>query len=330
MESENKRTISAVIPAYNAEAVIGRAIESVLSQTLVPEEILVIDDGSADRTGSAAQTYGHKIRYIRQDHTGASDARNRGIQESRGRWIAFLDADDQWLPDRLRRQSELLDRRPDLRWVTGNFYRCQCSRNYKQTVELAKSQGHKAIEDLQGAEIFDSYFAAHLLGAMGWTGTMLIRKDLLEEAGLFLPGQKRFNDVDLWLRMAYRGARIGYIYEPLAVYHLGVADRILTLHRQAEHIELFLQRHFQLADEAGMTESFRPFAAQILGWWVGQRMADGDGRQMRYLLKKYRELFSKSSFIKQCIWSWCPKTGMLYNRIKKSIRTRAQGRPDGS
>jgi glycosyltransferase involved in cell wall biosynthesis len=319
-DKNSRGDISAVIPACNAEGVIGRAVESVLSQTLPAAEILVIDDGSTDRTAGAVAPFGDKVRYIRQENAGASAARNRGIQEARGRWIAFLDADDQWLPDRLLRQVDLLGRHPDLRWITGNFYRCDCGRGHRQRFDITPQQQTCIRKALRGGEVLDSYFAAHRLGAIGCTDTMLVRKDLLEEAGLFLAGQKRLNDVDLWLRMAYRGARIGYVFQPLAVYHMGVAGSILKAHRQAEHIEQFLQRHFQLAEQAGMAEAFRPCAAQMLGWWVGQRMAEGDGRQMRYLLNKYKHLFSKSSYIKQYIWSWCPKAGILYNQIKNSVR----------
>jgi glycosyltransferase involved in cell wall biosynthesis len=328
-DKESLGDVSVVIPAYNAQAVIGRAVESVLSQTIPPSEILVIDDGSTDCTGRAVAQYGDKVRYIRQDNAGASAARNRGIQEARGWWIAFLDADDQWLPNRLQRQAELLTRHTDLRWITGNFYRCDCGREHRQRFDITPQQQNCIRKTLQGGEVFDSYFAAHRLGAMGWTGTMLIRKGLLEEAGLFLPGQKRINDVDLWLRMAYQGARIGYVFEPLAIYHMGTAGSILKAHRQAEHIDQFLQRHFRLAEQAGMAEQFRPCAAQMLGWWVGQRMAEGDGRQMRFLLKKYRYLFSKNSYTKQYILSWCPKTGALYNRVKKSVRTYIQEKKAG-
>lgn len=321
MDTEQKFIISAVIPTYNSEACVSRAIDSVLAQTLPAEEILVVDDGSADQTAEAIRRYGGRVRYIHQENAGASVARNRGIQAARGEWIAFLDADDQWLPDRLRLQVRLLERHPDLQWVTGNFYRCDCARGHKQTLDMTPPQWQKALPILKDGEIFDSYFTAHRHNAMGCTDTMLIRRDLLLETGLFVPGQKRINDVDLWLRIAYRRAAMGYVFEPLAVYHLGTAGSILKAHRQAEHIDQFLQRHLRLAEEAGMAEAFRPCASAMLGWWVGQRMADGDGRQMRYLLNKHRSLFSPGSYRKQYLLSWCPRTGALYNRIKMKIQT---------
>lgn len=322
-------SISVVIAAYNAELVVGRAVESVLAQTLAPDEILVVDDGSTDRTRQVIEQFGDKVRYIYQGNAGASAARNTAIEAASGRWIAFLDADDQWLPDRLRLQVQLLERHPDLKWVTGNFYRCFCGRGHRQEIDLSALQRRRTETILQDGEIFEGYFTAHQVGAMGCTDTMLIRRDLLVEAGLFFSGQKRMNDLDLWLRLAYRRPLIGYVFEPLAVYHMGVPGSILKAHRQADHIEQFLQRHFKLAEAAGMSEEFRPFAAQILGWWLGQRMQDGDGRQIRYLLRKYKDLFSRSSRAKRYLLSWCPGLGTFYNRKKAQLKKYIQEKKAG-
>lgn len=95
--------ISAVIPTYNRCHIIGRAIESVLAQEYPPAEIIVIDDGSVDSTREILESYGEKVRWVRQANAGVSAARNRGVKETKCAWIAFLDADDYWLPDHLGR-----------------------------------------------------------------------------------------------------------------------------------------------------------------------------------------------------------------------------------
>ena len=95
-------TISAVIPAYNRGALIGRAIESVLAQSRPPEEIIVVDDGSTDDTAERVRAFGDRVRYVFQPNGGGAAARNRGVEEARGEWIAFLDSDDTWLPEHLR------------------------------------------------------------------------------------------------------------------------------------------------------------------------------------------------------------------------------------
>lgn len=97
-------SISVVIPAYNAARFLRSAIDSALSQTAPPEEVIVVDDGSIDETFEIAASYGAQVRAIRQPNRGEGGARNRGIEEARSDWIAFLDADDVWCPQKLQRQ----------------------------------------------------------------------------------------------------------------------------------------------------------------------------------------------------------------------------------
>jgi glycosyltransferase involved in cell wall biosynthesis len=95
--------ISAVIPTYNRAHVVGRAVESALAQEFAPSEIVVVDDGSVDSTRSVVESHGEAVRYLYQPNSGVSAARNRGVREAKGKWIAFLDSDDCWLPDHLSR-----------------------------------------------------------------------------------------------------------------------------------------------------------------------------------------------------------------------------------
>ncbi len=312
-------SISVVIPAYNAREVIGRAVESVLAQTRRPDEVIVVDDGSTDGTREAVQRFGDRIRYLFQANAGASAARNTGIEHARGEWIAFLDGDDEWLEDHLRLSMELTARHPDLRWVTGNFYRCPCEPEPARTEDLAGERLRQAQAAAADGEVFDSYFAAHRCGAMGWTGTMVVCRDLLIEAGLFWPGQKRINDVDLWLRMAYRGERMGYVFEPTAIYHMGVPGSILKVHRDGGHIERFLDRHLELAGQARMKEAFQPCAAAMLGTWIKVLLEEGQGAEIRGLLKKYRFLFSAYTYRTLYIQSFCPGPACRYAKWKKRI-----------
>ena len=103
-------SISVIIPAYNAEQHISRAIDSVLAQTHPADEIIAVDDGSTDDTGQILRSYGRQLRYIGQENGGAGAARNTGIKAARGEWIAFLDADDEWLPEKLKCQADHLRR----------------------------------------------------------------------------------------------------------------------------------------------------------------------------------------------------------------------------
>jgi glycosyltransferase involved in cell wall biosynthesis len=108
------RSVSAVIPAFNSERLLGTAIDSVLEQTYTPIECIVVDDGSTDATAEVARGYGNQVRLVQGENRGAAAARNRGAALAQGEMLAFLDADDRWLPERLERQLEALDARPNV------------------------------------------------------------------------------------------------------------------------------------------------------------------------------------------------------------------------
>ena len=113
--------VSAIIPAFNRRTYLPRAIDSALGQTLPLDEILVVDDGSTDGSADFVESrYGDRIRVVRQANSGVAGARHRGIQEARGEWIAFLDSDDEWLPDRNGELLKAARRVPaDVAWIFG-------------------------------------------------------------------------------------------------------------------------------------------------------------------------------------------------------------------
>ena len=94
----NERSVSVIIPAYNAEVSLGQSIDSALHQTLAPHEVIVINDGSTDGTENIAKSYGNKIIYLEQENAGPSATRNAGLHIAKGKFVAFLDADDYWSP----------------------------------------------------------------------------------------------------------------------------------------------------------------------------------------------------------------------------------------
>jgi glycosyltransferase involved in cell wall biosynthesis len=103
-------TVSVIIPTYNRGALLVEAVESALAQRRPPDEILVVDDGSRDDTAARMAAYGERVRYVRQANAGPSAARNHGFRLARGEYLALLDSDDLWTPDRLERQLEVLQR----------------------------------------------------------------------------------------------------------------------------------------------------------------------------------------------------------------------------
>jgi glycosyltransferase involved in cell wall biosynthesis len=117
--SRSDRFVSVVIPVYNGERYLRQAVESVLEQTHRPLEIIIVDDGSTDGTAAVAAQFGDAIRYVLQTNGGAASARNHGAELATGNYLAFLDADDLWVPTKLSRQLQMLEENPDIQLVFG-------------------------------------------------------------------------------------------------------------------------------------------------------------------------------------------------------------------
>ncbi len=201
--------ISVVIPAFNAEQFIDRSIKSVIRQSYLPFEIIVIDDGSKDRTVEIASSY-EKVCCLKQSNAGASASRNRGIFEAKGNWIAFLDADDEWLPKRLELQVELLKRHNELKWVSGQYIVC------RRNIERARKQLHPDVIITDGS--VEAIKAIALNNALS-TCAMLIRRDILLIEKGFNENLEVGEDLDLWFRLGRSHPLIGYVEEPLFCYH---------------------------------------------------------------------------------------------------------------
>ena len=120
-ESMNASSISVIIPTYNRAALIGRAISSALANIQAGDEVIVVDDGSTDETGSVVAQFGSAIRYVRTENRGAGAARNRGVREARCPLIALLDSDDEWWPDKLEMQRTVMRLRPDVAYCFTDF-----------------------------------------------------------------------------------------------------------------------------------------------------------------------------------------------------------------
>ena len=204
--------VSIVVPTYNREKELGRAIHSILQQTYVKYEIIIVDDGSTDHTMDAVQQFeDDRIRYIRlEQNQGAGHARNVGIQEARYDYIAFLDSDDEWLPDKLRIQmAKLLSSEEKLGMVycrMGGRQRHSNARFICPPMELRR-------EVLEG-ELFDKLLLSNVIG----TPTLVLRKECLEQVGGFKESLLCLEDWELILRIA-RHWRIGFVDEILVEVH---------------------------------------------------------------------------------------------------------------
>ncbi len=287
--SEASYSVCVVIPAYNAEKFVGRAVESVLDQSRPADEIIVVDDGSTDGTAGAVKRFGVKVKYIRQENRGASTARNTGIKAARSEWIAFLDADDEWLPEKLKVQFAHLRWNNHLVWTNSDFFRHFGL--YKPRKQARDANMAEAI--LGGKEYFNSYFQAYQAGFHACTPTMIIKKQALEEVGLFRVGQLRANDTDLWFRMAYRWPQIGYVSQPLVVVHLETPESITKRHDQFSVRCELVERHLKLSAELGQLEQFRPCAVQMLQRVIRDMVLLRRGAETTAALEKFDNLLDR-------------------------------------
>lgn len=196
-------SVSAVIPAYNCARFLPLAVESIRRQTMPVREILVVDDGSTDETADVVRRLGADIRYCRQENAGPSAARNLGVANANGDVIAFLDADDEWLPNAVEKQTGVLKRYPDVALVTGDM----------------------TAVDETGASIAESWFARHGISSevRTWRGepvpnavaeivrcnfvgtsVAMVRRSVFQSLGGFRTDLRYGEDLELWARIAVK------------------------------------------------------------------------------------------------------------------------------
>jgi glycosyltransferase involved in cell wall biosynthesis len=196
--------VSVIIPAYNSARYLRDAVDSVLAQTFKDLEVLVIDDGSTDDTESVMRRYGSPVRYIPQQNGGVSAARNRGIGESLGTYVAFLDADDVWYRDKLERQMAALKKQARCRACCSAF-----------TVVDSELEPIGVTRSQQREPTLEGLLTCGNL--VGTPSTVVSERSLFENAGRFDTTLSQCADWDMWIRLAAETDFL-YIDRPLAAY----------------------------------------------------------------------------------------------------------------
>ena len=239
--------VTVVLPTFNREALLPRALDSVIAQTYDNWEIVVVDDGSTDGTAEVLDRYaalvseesivkseergasapfagriGDRLVVIRQENRGSSSARNVGIESARGRFIAFLDSDDEFAPTKLERQVELFERRPELGFVYSDYAYVDLDGARHESAfssihQTARRISYGAIgpglrvcsDDLFG-HLIRRYFIATIVG--------MVRRDVLGRTIRFAQGQSYAEEWLFFLHVVRR-CRAGFVDEPLSVHH---------------------------------------------------------------------------------------------------------------
>jgi len=198
-------TVSVIIPVHNRLSMLREAIQSVLDQTYSDFEIIVVDDGSTEPISSSLQIKHERIRHVRQENAGPSAARNHGIDVAKGRYIAFLDSDDLFLPTKLEKQVKCMEEHPDIPLSHTSYQRINARTNQSETVRSGTFSGR-----VYPKIVLDCPIA---------TPTVMIRSDFLGKDMRFEQQIRAGEDKVMWTRIAKKATIIG-MDEPLTIVRI--------------------------------------------------------------------------------------------------------------
>ena len=204
--------ISVIIPTYNRCDLLKRAINSVIKQTITPKEIIIVDNGSTDQTYQMVSSLFPEINYFIEKKRGVSAARNKGILESKSKWIAFLDSDDAWKPTKLEKQMEYSVFNQDkyrIIHTDENWYR-----NKKFLNQLKK---HKK----SGGNIFKNSLQLCCISP----SSVVLKKQIFDDYGLFDENLEVCEDYDMWIRITAK-EEVGFLDSPLVLKYGGHSDQL--------------------------------------------------------------------------------------------------------
>lgn len=202
--------VSVIIPTHNRMTLLCRAIDSVLAQTWSDLELIVVDDGSDDGTADMVERIADpRVRLVRHDRAkGPPRARNAGIAAARGEWVAFLDNDDEWLPEKLERQLDRIEQRHD-----SGIAAAYCSLYVQDGAGERRAIRRTQLPE---GDVLDAFLRNDVPAT---PSLYIVKRTALVEAGGFDHAARPAEDLDLWLRLSSAGHRFTAVPEPLAVYH---------------------------------------------------------------------------------------------------------------
>lgn len=220
--------VSVIIPAFNAEAFIGQAVSSALASRDVDLEVIVVDDGSTDGTWSILERFGDAVRKVRQERGGACRARNLAVEFARGEWLAFLDADDDWAPEKLAVQLAAAEDGIDL--------------IYTDRLNFGDIARYKERQSDSGTLHEGDVFEPLLLGNFITLSSVLMRRDRFNDLGGFSIDHLGAEDWDLWIRHAAAGGLTKLCREPLTRYRIHPQQMTSDQKARARDREVVIRR----------------------------------------------------------------------------------------
>lgn len=279
--------VSVVVPVYNKEHYVARAIKSILSQTYRNYEIIVVDDGSTDGSRRALAPYWKRIKYLWQENMGPGAARNRGVQASSGEYLAFLDADDYWLEGFLKTTVSFLETHPEID-VVSTAYWLKRPKEMIRWPPVRREPKEGPVEDF-----FRAYARAPRFCC---TDSVLLRRSAFFKAGKFRTDLASGEDVELWCCLGAIG-RWGYIAQPLAVYDETVFNSIVRTSHEMRKRTVFNmpdweRRIIGLLDKTSRS-SYQDVRWHLLMGQLRFLIAFGEYQQAKSLAALYSSKFSK-------------------------------------
>jgi glycosyltransferase involved in cell wall biosynthesis len=190
--------VSVIIPTYNRAQLISDSIDSVLSQVDLVREIIVVDDGSTDHTSTILSKYLHPVRYLRQQNRGPSAARNLGLAEAQGEFVAFQDSDDLWAAQKLSQQVEFMRRQPEVDFVFGDMANFTVDPKFQTTPEIKNRSLHDYL--VKNAYNLEDLFEWLVVENVVPTPTVLARRAAIQKVGFFDEKLRLAEDLEYWLR----------------------------------------------------------------------------------------------------------------------------------
>lgn len=271
--------ISVIIPVYNRAAMVKMAVGSALNQTHPPREVIVVDDGSTDNPEPALKDIrDSRLKYISQAHRGVAAARNLGIKEAQADWLAFLDSDDYWLPEKLAAQAEFHRRRPDYL--------------ISQTDELWMRNGVRVNPKKYHRKPERYCYELTLERCLISPSAVILHRSLLDDVGLFDEDFPACEDYDLWLRITHRYP-VGLIKDKLVVKIGGHDDQ---LSRKIEALDRFRVTALMKAlDKLPLTPAQNRATVNILQKKLAILIQGSAKRGKKAEADKYKELMDQYS-----------------------------------
>jgi glycosyltransferase involved in cell wall biosynthesis len=285
-----------------------------------PEEIIVVDAESTDDTLERVRHFKDAVRLIQQPKAGISAGRNEGIRSARHDWIAFLDGDDEWLPDYLENQRGLLARNPHLVWSGTNYY----IRQYETGKRAPAVDPRRARDYLKNKDFVPDYLEIPRKSICSQTDGFIIRKSVLEEIGMFDTSLVIAEDVDLFFRIAYRYPEFGYLPDPHTVYHNRRPGSTTQQYKHEDHYLQMAERQMRFAAQYNREEAFRPIAAKIIRGWLRAAVKDQRIFDVRATLTKYHRLLSVSDQARLYLLTLLPRLTLGYFTLKAQWKNRAR------